>query len=147
VGQDFEAFSFNTAVAALMELRNAIGEAQRGGQVSQQAWDEAVDSLQLLLAPIAPHLAEELWQQRGHDYSIHQQPWPAWDADIAREETITLVVQINGKVRARIDVPAGIEDAEAERIALEEENIRRYLDGKQPRKVIVVPGRLVNIVV
>jgi leucyl-tRNA synthetase len=147
VGQDFEQFSFNTAVAALMELRNAIGDAQRLASVSQTAWDEAVDSLLLLLAPIAPHIAEELWQRRGHAYSIHQQPWPQWDDAIAREETVTLVVQVNGKVRAKVDVPVGIDDAEAERIALEAENIRRYLDGKQPKKVIVVPGRLVNIVV
>ena len=147
VGQDIEEFSFNTAIAALMELRNAIGDAQRAGRVSQEAWDEAVDSLLLLLAPFAPHITEELWQRRGREYSIHQQPWPAWDEEIARDETITLVVQVNGKVRARIDVPAGIDNAEAERIALEEENVRRYLEGKQPRKVIVVPGRLVNIVV
>ncbi len=147
VGQDIEEFSFNTAIAALMELRNAIGDAQRAGRVSQEAWYEAVDSLLLLLAPFAPHITEELWQRRGREYSIHQQPWPAWDAEIARDETITLVVQVNGKVRARIDVPAGIDNAEAERIALEEENVRRYLEGKQPRKVIVVPGRLVNIVV
>ncbi len=147
VGQDIEEFSFNTAVAALMELRNAIGDAQRAGQVSRAAWNEAVDNLLLLLAPIAPHITEELWQRRGHAYSIHQQPWPVWDEEIARDETITLVVQVNGKVRARIDVPADIDNAEAERIALEEENIRRYLEGQKPKKVIVVPGRLVNIVV
>jgi leucyl-tRNA synthetase len=147
VGEDLEEFSFNTAVAALMELRNAIGEVQRAGSVSREAWAEAVDSLLLLLAPIAPYITEELWQRRGHEYSIHQQPWPSWDEEIARDETITLIVQVNGKVRAKVDVPAGIDNAEAERIALEEENIRRYLDGKKPRKVIVVPGRLVNIVV
>ncbi|MDT8306968.1 MAG: leucine--tRNA ligase [Anaerolineae bacterium] len=147
VGQDMEQFSFNTAVAALMELRNAIGAAQREGRVSQESWDEAVASLLLLLAPMAPHLAEELWQRRGNEYSIHQQSWPEWDESIARDETITLVVQVNGKVRAKVEVPAGIDNAEAERIALAEENIRRYLDGRQPRKVIVVPGRLVNIVV
>jgi leucyl-tRNA synthetase len=147
VGQDFENFSFNTAVAALMELRNAIGDGQRSGQVSQEAWNEAVDSLLLLLAPVAPHITEELWQRRGGPYSIHQQVWPVWDEEIARDETITLVVQVNGKVRAKVDVPAGIDNAEAERIALEEENIRRFLEGKRPRKVIVVPGRLVNIVV
>ncbi len=147
VEQDIESFSFNTAIAALMELRNAIGAAQRKAGASREAWDEAVDTLLLLLAPFAPHLTEELWQRRGGPYSIHQQPWPAWDAAIARDETVTLIVQVNGKVRARIDVPVGIDNAEAERLALDEENIRRYLDGKQPRKVIVVPGRLVNIVV
>jgi leucyl-tRNA synthetase len=147
VGQDFEDFSFNTAVAALMELRNAIGDGQRRADVSREAWNEAVDTLLLLLAPIAPHITEELWQRRGHVYSIHQQPWPQWDDEIAREETVTLVVQVNGKVRAKVDVPVGIDNAEAERIALGAENIRRYLDGRQPKKVIVVPGRLVNIVI
>jgi leucyl-tRNA synthetase len=147
VGQDFEQFSFNTAVAALMELRNAIAEAQRQKGATRETWDEAVDGLLLLLAPIAPHISEELWQRRGGAYSIHQQPWPAWDEEIARDDTITLIVQINGKVRAKVDVPVGIDNAEAERIALDEENIRRYLDGKQPKNVIVVPGRLVNIVV
>jgi leucyl-tRNA synthetase len=147
VGQDMEQFSFNTAVAALMELRNAIADAQRDRRASQEAWDEAISTLLLLLAPIAPHITEELWARRGGEYSIHQQEWPEWDESIAREETITLVVQVNGKVRAKLEVPAGIDNAEAERIALEEENIQRFLDGKQPRKVIVVPGRLVNIVV
>lgn len=147
VGEDLEAFSFNTAVAALMELRNAISDAQQAQNVTGDAWDEAIDSLLLLLAPFAPHISEELWARRGRPYSIHEQDWPAWDEEIAREETITLVVQVNGKVRAKVDVPAGIEDEEAERIALQEENVQRWLDGKSPRKVIVVPGRLVNIVV
>ncbi len=147
VGEDLETFSFNTAVAALMELRNAISDAQQAQNVTGDAWDEAIDSLLLLLAPFAPHISEELWALRGRPYSIHEQDWPAWDEEIAREETITLVVQVNGKVRAKVDVPAGIEDEEAERIALQEENVQRWLDGKSPRKVIVVPGRLVNIVV
>ena len=147
VGDDLESFSFNTAVAALMELRNAIADAQKADGASQDAWDEAVDTLLLLLAPFAPQITEELWQKRGHEYSIHEQPWPEWDEEIAREETITLIVQVNGKVRAKVDVPAGISNDEAERIALQEENVQRWLDGKTPRKVIVVPGRLVNIVV
>ncbi|MFW6096585.1 MAG: leucine--tRNA ligase [Chloroflexota bacterium] len=147
VGDDLETFSFNTAVAALMELRNAISDAQQAQNVTGEAWDEAVDSLLLLLAPFAPHISEELWARRGRPYSIHEQDWPTWDEEIAREETVTLVVQVNGKVRAKVDVPAGIEDEEAQRIALQEENVQRWLDGKSPRKVIVVPGRLVNIVV
>jgi leucyl-tRNA synthetase len=146
VGADLETFSFNTAVAALMELRNAISEAQEAPTVTGEAWREAIESLLLLLAPFAPHLAEELWARRGLPYSIHEQAWPEWDPEIAREETVTLIVQVNGKVRAKVDVPVDIDDAEAERIALQEENVQRWLDGKQPRKVIVVPGRLVNIV-
>ncbi|MDX1688164.1 MAG: leucine--tRNA ligase [Candidatus Promineifilaceae bacterium] len=147
VGDDMESFSFNTAVAALMELRNAIMDARDGRNVSAAAWDEAVDGLLLLLAPVAPHIAEELWARRGNAYSIHEQPWPEWDEEIAKEETITLVVQVNGRVRAKVDVPAGISNEEAERVALAEENVQRWLDGKTPKKVIVVPNRLVNIVV
>ena len=147
VGEDLESFSFNTAVAALMELRNAIMDAQREQNISQVVWEEAVDDLLLLLAPFAPYITEELWQRRGHPYSIHTQPWPDWDEEVAREESITLIVQVNGKVRAKVDVPAGISNEEAERIALAEENVQRWLDGKKVRKVIVVPDRLVNIVV
>ncbi len=147
VSDDLDDFSFNTAIAALMELRNAIEDALREQCASRAAWDEAVDTMLLLLAPIAPHITEELWAQRGHEYSIHEQPWPEYDEEIAREEMVTLIVQVNGKVRAKVDVPAGIDNAEAERIALESENVERWLDGKTPRKVVVVPGRLVNIVI
>ena len=146
VGEDLETFSFNTAVAAIMELRNSLTEAKRKRNVSQAAWDEGVDNLLLLLAPIAPHITEELWAQRGRKYSIHQQPWPAWDAEIAKEDTITLVVQVNGKVRDKIEVEAGLPDDKLQEIALASEKIQQWLEGKEPRKVIVVKGRLVNIV-
>jgi leucyl-tRNA synthetase len=147
VGADLESFSFNTAVAALMELRNAMSEAQRAASVSPEAWQEAVRSMLLLLSPIAPFLAEELWERQGYPFSVHQQSWPNWDPDVAAEETITLIVQVNGKVRDKIDVPAGISKADAEAVALASEKIQGWLDGKTPRKVVVIPGRLVNIVV
>jgi leucyl-tRNA synthetase len=147
VGEDLETFSFNTAVAALMELRNAISEARAAQNVVPDVWEEAIRNLLLMLAPFAPHISEELWSRRGLPYSIHQQDWPEWDEEIAREEMVTLVVQVNGKVRAKVEVPADIDNEEAERLALQEENVQRWLDGKRPRKVIVVPGRLVNIVV
>lgn len=146
VTQDLEEFSFNTAVAAIMELRNTILAAQRESAASREAWDEAVDSLLLLLAPISPHITEELWVQRGREYSIHKQAWPQWDEDVAREETISLIIQINGKTRDKIDVPAGLDDDSLGRIALESEKIQRALDGKPPRKIIVARGSLVNIV-
>ena len=146
VTQDLEGFSFNTAVAAIMELRNSITEAQRAQNVSLDVWNEAVDSLLLVLAPIAPHITEELWAQRGRSYSIHQQPWPTWDAEIAKEESITLVVQVNGKVRDKIETDAGQDDETLKEIALASEKVRGWLEGKPPRKVIVVKGRLVNIV-
>lgn len=146
VGQDIESFSFNTAVAAIMEMRNFLNDAQRAQNVSQMAWDEAIENLLLLLAPIAPHITEELWAQQGKPYSIHQQTWPTWDEDIAKEDTITLIVQVNGKVRDRIDVAADIQEAEIKTIALASDNVQRYLEGKEPRKIIVVKGKLVNIV-
>jgi leucyl-tRNA synthetase len=147
VTQDMEEFSFNTAVAAIMELRNTILAAQRAANVSRLAWDEAVDTILLLLAPISPHITEELWSQRGRPYSIHQQSWPQWDEEVAREEMISLVIQINGKTRDKLDVPAGMNDEELGKLALESEKVQRMLDGKQPRKVIVARGSLVNIVV
>ena len=147
VSEDMERFSFNTAIARLMELRNALTDAAKTGNVSTEVWNEAVEGLLLLLAPIAPHITEELWEHRGKPYSIHQQPWPEWDAEIAKEDTITLVVQVNGKVRDRIKVSAGIEDEAAKEKALSSENISKWLNGNEPRKVIVVKGKLVNIVV
>lgn len=146
VGEDLAGFSFNTAVAALMELRNSILESQRRSNVTREAWNEAVDNLLLLLAPIAPHITEELWAQRGKPYSIHQQPWPEWDPEIAKEDSITLVVQINGKVRDRIEAPTGMPDEELKALALASENVQKHLEGKLPRQVIVVKGMLVNIV-
>jgi leucyl-tRNA synthetase len=147
VGEDMESFSFNTAVAAIMELRNAILAAQRDRNVSAAIWQEAVGKMLLVLAPIAPHITEELWSKRGKPYSIHQQPWPAWDEEIAREEQVTLIVQVNGKVRDRIEVPADTADEALKVAALASGNVMRFLDGREPRKVIVVKGKLVNIVI
>ena len=146
VSEDMEGFSFNTAVAAIMELRNLLLAAQRNKNVSNAVWQEAIEKLLLVLAPIAPHITEELWVRRGNPYSIHQQPWPAWDEEIAREEQITLIVQVNGKVRDRIDVPAGTTDEQLKEMAMASQNVIRFLDGQEPRKVIVVKGKLVNIV-
>jgi leucyl-tRNA synthetase len=146
VSDDFENFSFNTAIAAIMELRNSILEVQRRNNASNEAWAEAVNNMLLLLSPIAPHITEELWAQRGKPYSIHQQPWPTWDADIAKEESITLIVQVNGKVRDRIEAPADTSDEALKTLALASENVQKHLEGKAPRKVIVVKGKLVNIV-
>ena len=144
---DFENFSFNTAVAAIMELRNEVVAAKKGKSVETAVWHEAVNSMLLLLAPIAPYITEELWAQRGKPYSIHQQPWPEWDEEAAKEDTITLVVQINGKVRDKIEAEAGVGDETLKEMALASEKVQGWLDGKTPRKVIVVKGRLVNIVV
>jgi leucyl-tRNA synthetase len=147
VSKDLEAYEFNTVVSALMELTNELAEAKEKGMAGSSVYREAVESLLLLMAPVTPHLAEELWGRLRKPYSIHQQPWPAFDPAIAREEEITLVIQVNGKVRDRIQAPAGIADDEARARALASEAVKRFLAGKEPRQVIVVSGRLVNIVV
>ena len=98
------------------------------------------------MSPITPFLAEEIWEKRGGAFSVHQQPWPQWDADLAAEETITLVVQVNGRLRDRIEVPADISEDDAKTAALDSPRASAHTEGKQIRRVIYVPGRLVNIV-
>jgi len=147
VTNDLERLRFNTMVAALMELSNYLARIKEAGQVGNSAWQEAIDALLLLLAPSVPHLAEELWQLTGHDYSIHNQSWPEWDEELAREEEITLVVQVNGKLRDRITVPASITEAEAKEKALASQRVKTYLEDKESIRTIYVPGKLVNLVV
>ncbi len=146
VSRDFESFGFNTVVSSLMELANEMGRAAQAGAGGTPEWGEAVDVYLRLLAPVAPHLAEELWARLGKPYSVHLQAWPQADAAAAADEEITLVVQVNGKVRDRIVVPAGTGDETARQAALASATVQRFLGGQEPRKVIVVPGRLVNIV-
>ena len=147
VTQDLENFDFNTAVAALMELMNNL-TALKDDVMGTPAWDEALDIYLRMLAPIAPYMAEELWTEvLGRPYSVHLQAWPEVDEAATQAETFTLVVQVNGKVRARIPVPVDISEDEAKRLAMEHPAVQRHLNGRKPRKVIYVPGRLVNIVV
>jgi len=146
VTDDVEAFKFNTALAAMMEWVNVLNaHLERHGPTP--AFQEATGILIRLLAPFTPHIADELWSRRGGDSSVHQQPWPAYDPALTTDETVTLVVQVNGKVRDRIAVPAGIPDDEARCLALASPRVQLSLAGRLPRQVIVVPGRLVNIVV
>ncbi|MFQ5945168.1 MAG: leucine--tRNA ligase [Anaerolineae bacterium] len=145
VSEDFERFHFNTAVSALMELTNhALAYAEKIG--STPALRESVRTLLLLLAPMAPHIAEELWHRRGNTDSIHTQSWPAWDPELVRSETITLVIQVDGKVRDTAEMPAGASEAEATEMAMGSERAQRHLESREIRKVIFVPDRLVNVV-
>jgi leucyl-tRNA synthetase len=130
-----------------MEFSNELSKIKETAQVSESAWNEAISTLVLLLAPSAPHIAEELWTRMGREYSIHNQPWPKWDEALAKEEEITLVVQVNGKVRDRLVIPASTTEVEATQMAASSTRVQPYLEGKQPDKVIYVPGRLVNLVV
>ena len=147
ITHDFEVFEFNTIVSGLMELLNEMYKAREKGIAGTAEWNEAVDIYLRMMAPVTPHIAEELWAYFGKPYSIHQQRWPEVDLAAAAEELITLIVQVNGKLRDRIIVPVDINDAEAKTAALESEVIKKFLDGKLPKKVIVVPHRLVNIVI
>ena len=147
VTEDIEGFRFNTMIAALMEFNNYLMKARETTVYATPAWDEAIDSLLLMMAPAMPHISEELWQRRHPGPSVHVQAWPAWDEEIARAETITLVVQVNGKVRERIEVPADITEEQATALALQSEGARRHIEGRQVVKVVYAAGRLVNIVV
>ena len=145
VTEDFEAFKFNTALAAMMRFNNNLVKAKQTAVYGTPAWQEAVSTLVLLMAPITPHVSEELWQRLGQPYSVHQQRWPVHDDELAKDEEITLIVQVNGRVRARLDVPAEISEQDARDLALAQSNVARALEGVQVRKVIFVPGKL-NIV-
>jgi leucyl-tRNA synthetase len=146
ITHDFEGFEFNTIVSGLMELMNEMYKARDKGAAGTPEWEEAVDIYLKMMAPITPHIAEELWEFHGKPYSIHQQNWPVVDVDAASEELITLIIQVDGKLRDRITVKADISEEDAKATALGSEVIKKFLGGKSPRKVIVVPKRLVNIV-
>ncbi len=149
VTADFDAFQFNTIISTLMELLNDLVKARDGGLGGTPAWDEALGIYLRMLAPVAPHLAEELWRGPGTPpgrRSIHEEAWPEVDRAAAAEAQLVLAVQVNGKVRDHITVAVGTPEAEIRALALASAGARRSLEGRTPRKVIVVPGRLVNIV-
>jgi leucyl-tRNA synthetase len=141
VTEDLRAEAFNTAVAAMMELSNALQKATGPSR------DAGTGTLILLLAPFAPHMTEELWHRRGGTGSVHQQSWPAFDAELAAPTTVTIVVQVAGKLRDRIEAAPGTSEAELKRLALASPKVIAALNGGTPTKVIVVQDRLVNVVV
>lgn len=147
ISHDMEHFQFNTVISALMELTNALSKAVSDNLTNTEVFDHGLKTLLKLMAPVTPHISEELWSKLDNPYSIHQQSWPKIDNEAVLEEEITLIVQVNGKVRERLIVPANIDAKNAKSQALSSENVQRHLDGKEPQKVIYVPGRLVNIVV
>ena len=144
---DLDRFKFNTAIASLMELVNHLSRVWAEASVDPDTWRECIEKFLLMLAPIAPHISEEMWERTGHAYSIHQQIFPEWDESLAADDTITLVVQVNGKVRDRIEVPANIDEPTAHELALASAKVQPYTEGKVVDKAIYVPGRLVNVVV
>jgi leucyl-tRNA synthetase len=146
VTDDYAGYRFNTAVAALMELANALEEHLRSGGQRGSEWDAAVRTLVLLLNPMAPHIGEELWQRLGGDGLAADAAWPVYDEALLVEPTATLVVQVAGKVRDRIEVRRGLSEQEAVDLALKSEKVASHLNGSKPRRVIYVPDRLINLV-
>jgi leucyl-tRNA synthetase len=147
VTADYEAFSFNTAIARLMELVNEAYRYRAAGGGHPQVMQEVVEALLKMLAPMAPCLPEEQWHRLGHDDSIHVQPWPVYDDALAAEDEVTMVVQVNGKVRDTIRVPVDVDEDRMRALALASEKVRGHLDGGEPSKIIVRPPKLVNLVV
>ncbi|MEZ4770723.1 MAG: leucine--tRNA ligase [Caldilineales bacterium] len=145
VSEDIEAFKFNTAIAALMSFTSQMLDAR--GQVGAALWQECCDALAAMLAPFTPDLADELWQALGREGSVHTHSWPAWRADLVADETLEVAVQINGRVRSRVAIPAASDDDQTTRLALADETVAAWLAGRQPKRVIVASGRLVNLVV
>jgi leucyl-tRNA synthetase len=147
VTDDVEKFRFNTMLAALMEYANGLSKAREEGNVSQAVWEEAIETLLLLVAPSAPHLAEEAWQRLGKPYSIHLASWPQYDEALARDEETVVVVQVNGKVRDRLSLPANASEEQAKALALASQRVQDHIDGKQVAKVVYVPGKMLSLVV
>ncbi|HET7377312.1 MAG TPA: class I tRNA ligase family protein, partial [Anaerolineae bacterium] len=143
LSEDLPALGFNTAIAMLMETVNAL----RDYKVSPQVHHEVARLLTLILAPLAPFLAEELWERLGGSFSVHQQAWPPYDPRLIAENIITIVVQINGKVRDRIEVAATASEEEINAKALATEGAQRFMAGKPAKKIVYVAGKLVSIVV
>jgi leucyl-tRNA synthetase len=146
VTEDIDAFHFNTAVPPLMTLTNDLVEQVRSG-ISRDAFTEVTEALMKLLSPMAPHIAHELWELTGHESMLVREPWPTWNPDLIERASVTMVVQVNGKLRDRIDVESDISAIDAEQLALTAEKIQPWIDGKEIRKVIVREPNLVNVVV
>ena len=150
---DFEAFHFNTAVAATMELVNATRafidglDGRDATGVERAAVSEAVESVVLLLAPMVPHVSEELWERMGGEGSVFAAAWPTFDELAAAEDVVTIAVQINGKLRGEVEVERGASQDEVLELAMAEERVQKHIEGKTVRKVIHVPDRILNLVV
>jgi len=147
VSGDIEKFRFNTMLARLMELTNALMKQRETPLRGSAAWNEAIEALTLMLAPLAPHLSEEIWFQLGQAYSIHTQAWPTYEEDLAALEEVEIAIQVNGKVRAQLNIPTDMPKEEIEKQALALDRVQPYLENMDIVRVIVVPNRLVNIVV
>jgi leucyl-tRNA synthetase len=147
VTEDIEKIRFNTMIASMMEYTNYLDDVHAKGSVSEAAWKKSVEILMLLVAPTAPHMSEELWNRSGYSYSIHNQKWPIWNEEMVKAEQVTLVIQVNGKLRDRFPVPVTISEEEAKKLAFESSKVKPHIEGKQIVNTIYVPRKLVNLVV
>jgi leucyl-tRNA synthetase len=146
IGERIEGFRFNTMVSALMEFVNALYERQRADTWRTATFHQALETLLVLLAPAAPHFAEELWHLTGHSGSVHSQAWPAWDEDLARDEMMQIPVQVDGKLREVIEVACDAPQDEVREAALAQAKVKQHIAGRTLAKVIYVPGKVVSVV-
>jgi leucyl-tRNA synthetase len=146
IGADFDSrWHFNTSIASLMELVNELHKLEAG--LSAACVREVCETVTLLLAPFAPYTAQELWTELDHDSPVFRESWPNFDASLAKEDLIEIPVQVNGKLRSHLQVALGTSKQDLERLALVNEKVKPFVEGKQIAKIVVVPDRLVNIVV
>lgn len=148
VTRDIEDEKFNTAVASMMEMINGLYKIKESqGIDTSDEWRFALESLIQILAPFAPHITEELWHEMGHDDTVHVGHWPKWDEKYLKSDTMTIIVQVNGKLRAKLELPSDMDKQGVEAAALADENVQKFTNNKPPKKMVYVPGKLVNIVV
>ena len=148
VTRDIEDEKFNTAVASMMEMVNGLYKIKESqGIDTSDEWRFALESLIQILAPFAPHITEELWCEMGHDDTVHVNHWPNWDEKYLKSSVMTIIVQVNGKLRAKLELPSDMDKQSVEEAALADENVQKFTNNKPPKKMVYVPGRLVNIVV
>ena len=147
MSEDIEAFRFNKAVAQLYTLANAVGDLREESPEAASARRFAVETLTRLLAPMAPHIAEEMWEALGHETMLADSAWPEADPSLVTEASIEIGVQVNGKLRDTVSLPRDADDDQARAAALASAGVIRYLDGSEPKKVIVVKNRIINVVV
>jgi len=147
VGEDIQSLSFNTAIATQMEMVNELYKIKAEDDYTSEQWQFALTSLLQAMAPFAPHIAEELWSQLGRKNSIHTSPWPQYDDKYLTSDSMTVVVQVNGKVRAQLEQPVDAAEDDIVAAAKTDANVATYLENKSIVKVIYVAGKLVNFVV
>ena len=148
VTRDIEDEKFNTAVAAMMEMVNGLYKFKEShGMQASETWRFTLESLLQILAPFAPHITEEVWQELGHTDTIHVNHWPKWDEKYLMSDVMTIIVQVNGKLRSKLELPADTNQQGVEAAALADANVQKFTNNKPPKKMVYVPGKLLNIVI